>query len=287
MAVTPWLIQFAPALASRICGQPQPKDEQIDGHESLHDHLIIVGFGPGGQQIAHAARRAGIPYLVLEMNIDTVKREKKSGQPIRYGDAAYPAVLDHAGIKNARVLVVVVSDPTATRRMVATARGLSKNLRIIVRTRFVGEAQELLDLGASEVVPEEFETSIEIFTRVLVEYLVPNQNIERFILEARGANYRMLRTPDLPVDGQKLLTPQLSGMDLAVFTVEQNSPLAGKTLLESQVRKEHCLTVVAVNRDTQTHMNPDGNFKLEEGDRVYVFGMQEDVVEKSWLFSHA
>jgi len=76
-------------------------------------------------------------------------------------------------------------------------------------------------------------------------------------------------------------------MDLAVFTVEQNSPLAGKTLLESQVRKEHCLTVVAVNRDTQTHMNPDGNFKLEEGDKVYVFGMQEDVVEKSWLFSHA
>lgn len=287
MAVTPWLIQFAPALAARICGQPQPKDEEIDGHESLHDHLIIVGFGPGGQQIAHAARRAGIPYLVLEMNIDTVKREKKAGQPIRYGDAAYPAVLDHAGIKNARVLVVVVSDPTATRRMVATARGLSKNLRIIVRTRFVGEAQELLDLGASEVVPEEFETSIEIFTRVLVEYLVPNQNIERFILEARGANYRMLRTPDIPVDGQKLLTPQLSGMDLAVFTVEQNSPLAGKTLMESQVRKEHCLTVVAVNRDNQTHMNPDGNFKLEEGDKVYVFGMQEDVVEKSWLFSHA
>ena len=288
MAATPWLIQYAPAIASRICGNPQQKEDQDDGHENLHDHLIIVGFGPGGQRIAHAAKRAGIPYLVLEMNIDTVKREKNAGEPIRYGDAAYPAVLMHAGIKNARVLVVVISDPTATRRMVSTARELSKSLRIIVRTRFVGEAQELLDLGASEVVPEEFETSIEIFTRVLVEYLVPNQNIERFILEARGANYRMLRTPDIPVDGQKLLTPQLSGMDLAVFTVEKNAPLAGKTLLETQVRKEHSLTVVAVSREGEaTHMNPDGDFKLEEGDKVYVFGMQEDMVDKSWLFTPA
>jgi len=129
-------------------------------------------------------------------------------------------------MEQARVLVVAVSDPSATRRVVATARLLNAKPRIIVRTRFLGEVQELLDLGASDVVPEEFETSIEIFTRVLVDYLVPNQMIERFIMEARGANYRMLRTPDIPLDGQKLLTPHLSGMDLAVFQVEDGAPLA-------------------------------------------------------------
>ena len=284
MALTPWLIQLAPKLASKVCKAAKPKEVKDNGHEELRDHMIIVGYGPGGRQIVHAVKRAGIPFVVLEMNIDTVRRERKEGVPIRYGDAGYPAVLEHAGIKHARVLVVVVSDPTATRRMVSTARALNRNLNIIVRTRFVNEAPILLELGASEVVPEEFETSIEIFTRVLVEYLVPNQTIERFILEARGSNYRMLRTPDIPLDGQKLLTPQLTGMDLAVFTVEPGSPLEGKTLEEAEIRREHSLTVVAVDRDGKTHMNPDGSFEIAAGDKMYVFGRQEDVVDKAWLF---
>lgn len=286
MALTPWLIQFGPALAARLGRPPRIKKTHPEEQE-LNDHLIIAGFGPGGQQIAQAAKRAGIPYLVLEMNIDTVKREKRAGTPIRYGDAGYPAVLEHAGVKKARVLVVVVSDLTAARRMVSTARTLNRGLRIIVRTRFVTEAPVLLALGADEVVPEEFETSIEIFTRVLVEYLIANQTIERFILEARGANYRMLRTPDLPLDGQKLLTPQLTGMDLAAFTVEEGAPLEGKTLEDAAMRKEHALTVVAVDRGGETAMNPDGSFRLAAGDKVYVFGRQEDVVDKAWLFSPA
>ncbi|MFP5239729.1 MAG: cation:proton antiporter [Acidobacteriota bacterium] len=287
MAVTPWLIQLAPVVANRICGAPKAKAGKAQDQTELTDHLIIAGFGPGGRQIANAAKRAGIPYLILEMNIDTVKRERRAGEPIRYGDASYPAVLEHAGIHSARVMVIVVSDPTAVRRMVATARGMNQNLNIIVRTRFVGETDELLHVGASEVVPEEFETSIEIFTRVLVEYLVPNQMIERFILEARGKNYRMLRTPDLPTDGQKLMTPHLSGMDLAVFTVEEGAQVQGKSLMESNIRKEHSLTVVAVDRDGKMHMNPDGDFTLEAGDLAYVFGSQEDVVDKSWLFKAA
>jgi len=287
MSVTPWLIQLAPKLASKVCKATKPKEAKEDGHEQLRDHMIIVGYGPGGRQIVHAVKRAGIPFLVLEMNIDTVRRERKGGIPIRFGDAGYPAVLEHAGIKHARVLVVVVSDMTAARRMVSTARALNRNLNIIVRTRFVNEAPELLALGASEVVPEEFETSIEIFTRVLVEYLIPNQTIERFILEARGANYRMLRTPDIPLDGQKLLTPHLTGMDLAVFTVEPGAPLDGKTLEGAEIRREHLLTVVAVERDEKNYMNPDGSFELSAGDKVYVFGRQEDVVDKAWLFMPA
>ena len=288
MAVTPWLIQAGPALAALVQARPEPaKEPAADNHADISDHLIIVGFGPGGQRIAHAARRAGIPYLVLEMNIDTVRREKRAGEPIRYGDAAYAAVLEHANINRARVLVVAVSDPPATRRVVATARTLNRRVRLIVRTRFLSEVQDLLDLGASDVVPEEFETSIEIFTRVLVDYLVPNQLIERFIAEARGENYRVLRTVSAPLDGQKLLTPHLSGMDLAVFELEEHAPLAGKTLEDSGMRREHALTVVAVDRAGEMFLNPDGGFAMASGDKVYVFGAQDDVAGKSWLFKTA
>ncbi|GFK92638.1 Inner membrane protein YbaL [Fundidesulfovibrio magnetotacticus] len=287
MAVTPWLIQLGPVLAARLGGAAPANAQAPNEKTALKDHLIIVGFGPGGQRIAHAAKRAGIAYYVLEMNIDTVRREREKGEPIHYGDASYPEVLRHAGILGARVMVVVISDPSAARRMVSAARELSPALRIVVRTRFMGEVEELLALGANDVVPEEFETSIEIFTRVLVDYLVPNQTIERFILEARGANYRMLRTPALPQDGQKLMTPQLSGMDLAVLTVEQGSRLDGNTLQESHLRREHGLTVVAVDRDGAMTLNPEGSYRFQAGDKAYVFSRQEDIVDKAWLFSAA
>ncbi len=284
MAVTPWIIQAGPRLAGlvcRKCGQAPPPATKV---AALEGHLLIAGFGPGGKQIAQAARQADIPYTILEMNIDTVKREKLAGEPISYGDASYPGVLEHAGIHKARVMVVVVSDPAAVRRIVDTARKMNERLRIIVRTRFVGEATELLALGATEVVPEEFETSIEIFTRVLEEYLVPHQTIESFTEKARRGNYQMLRAPLLSSDGLDRLQPFMLDMDLSAFTVEPYSALDGKSLIETRLRKEHGLTLVAIGRGGDVVMNPDGASVLAAGDVAYVFGRQEVIAEKEWLF---
>ncbi|MCV4600561.1 NAD-binding protein, partial [Escherichia coli] len=86
---------------------------------------------------------------------------------INYGDATRREVLLHAGIEKAWSLVLAMSDPDAARRTVRQARILNDSVHIIVRTRYVAEITELYALGANEVIPEEFETSIEIFSRVL------------------------------------------------------------------------------------------------------------------------
>ena len=98
-------------------------------------------------------------------------------------------------IRQARVLAVVISDPTAIGRIVATARDLNPGLHIIVRTRFVSQIDALLQAGAQEVIAEEFATSVEMFLRVLSTYLVPKNNIERFVHEIRAEGYDMLRQP--------------------------------------------------------------------------------------------
>ena len=202
MAATPFIIALAPRIAdSRLLARlPRklktglyPKKEIRE--KKKHDHLIIIGYGVNGRNLARAAKAANISYTIIEMNPDTVRTEKARGEPIQYGDATNESLLKNANIKKAKILVVAISDPTATNRITRMARQLNPTIYIIVRTRFIQRIKPLYTLGADEVIPEEFETSVEIFTRVLMKYLVPNDEINKFISEVRSDSYEMLRKP--------------------------------------------------------------------------------------------
>ena len=200
MIVTPLLISLAPrigmALQSRFSShsllEPQLA-HQTDEHE-LEKHVIIVGYGLNGRNLSRVLQHAQIPYRVLELNAETVRQARSAGVPIEYGEAMRREVLAHAGIHRAAILVLAISDPLATRHVVALAREIRPDLHIIVRTRYLSELPELYKLGATQIIPEEFETSIEIFARVLEEYGVAPDIIRREAETVRRAGYEVLRT---------------------------------------------------------------------------------------------
>ncbi|MGB2697924.1 MAG: cation:proton antiporter [Candidatus Zixiibacteriota bacterium] len=199
MALTPVIIAFAPRTADFVLQLPMPARLRT-GFSPVQevklprkkDHLVIIGFGFNGRNLARAAKVRGIPYSIIEMNPETVREEKIKGEPIHYGDATHKAVLGRADIKDARVAVVAISDPAATRRIVELVRKVNPGIYVIVRTRFIQEVKSLRRLGADEVIPEEFETSVEIFARVLEKYLVPRDEIDKYIDEIRSEDYDML-----------------------------------------------------------------------------------------------
>jgi CPA2 family monovalent cation:H+ antiporter-2 len=288
MAVTPFLIAAVPAISDRLvrmmpAGLKKAPPREAD--EDLRDHLIIAGFGLGGRHLARAARAAGIRYVILEMNPDTVRRERDRGEPILYGDASQGAVLEHINVARARILAVVISDPAAIGRIVATARASNPALHIVVRTRFVSEIEPLMQLGAHEVVAEEYETSVELFIGVLSTSLVPRGDIERFVREIRAEGYGMLRRPVLIAADACSLGGTCSAFGATVLTVAPGAFVAGKSLVESRLRKEHGLTVVAVQRGGRAHINPDPGWVFEVGDRAHVFGEQDGISDKAALFT--
>ena len=285
MALTPFLIAGIPTISGRLAKLlPFAMQVELEKDADLRDHLIIAGFGLGGHHLARAAKAAGIRYVILEMNPDTVRRERDKGEPILYGDASQAAVLEHINVHKARILSVVISDPAAIGRIVATARALNPGLHIVVRTRFVSEIDVLMHMGAQEVVAEEYETSVEMFIRVLSTYLVPKGDIERFVREIRAEGYGMLRRPMLGMADACSLEGTCSSFGATVLTVAQGAFVDGKSLIESRLRKEHGLTVVAVQREGETLINPDPGLVFMAGDRVHVFGEQELISEKSGLF---
>ncbi len=279
MALTPLAVRLAPVIAQRLAdAAPTPGsgfEEDSDHHAKLQDHVIIVGFGVCGSNVARALRHVEMPYVVLELNAATVDRLKAEGEPALFGDSTQTETLAHAGIEHARVMVITVPDAAAARRTVQVALLANPAIHLIVRTRFVGEVKDLFALGAREVVPEEFETSIEIYSRVLRQYLVPGDVIGRLVRETRQEGYGLFRgITDAPAQSLEAL---LADMQLEVFRLAEESPLAGTSLAAADFKKKTGALVLAVRRGADTTANPPASWTLEPGDAVLVFGKPDDL----------
>jgi CPA2 family monovalent cation:H+ antiporter-2 len=291
MLAAPFLLRVAPNLADRAAqlplarwlqGASQPEAD-FEGMP-LKDHVVIAGFGLNGRNVARALAAANIPYLVLEMNPQTVRTERRQGVPIAYGDASQEAVLRHAQIVTARVLVVAISDAAATRRVVGLARRLHPGVYIIARTRYSQEVPPLSALGANEAIPEEFETSIEIFARVLRRYLVPREDIERQIAAIREDGYEMLRQLRPPPISFPEIQQHLADLEVETFRIDAEAPAAGKTLAELRLREKLGITVLAIQRDGETLTNPWGGTALQVGDLVITLAKPTQFAEAAPFF---
>lgn len=287
MMLTPGMVFMAPraagAVARLLRRAGDGEEDRAVPSPRRENHLIIVGFGVSGKHLAAAARESGIRYEILEMNPDTVARCRHK-EPIHHGDASQPAVLEHLGIRTARVLSIVISDPAAVRAIIVEARNLNPGLYIVARSRFLGEVAPLRQLGADVVVAEEFESSMEVFSHVLNQYLVPQQDIEAFVAQIRRENYDMLRQAAERNGALDALISHMPDVGIQGLRLRTRSPLHGKTLAESALRRHHGVTVVAVKRDDVMRPSPDGDFTLHAGDVVYVFGTRESLHGVAPLF---
>lgn len=201
MALSPYIIKFSPILSELLQKIPIPEIIKVGFYKEHHskkvsysNHVVVIGFGLNGRNLTRTLVASNIPYYIIENNPQIVRHERKNGHQILHGDATHEAVLNYVGIKEAKVIVIAISDSSATKKIIKAIRKLSQEVYIIVRTRYVEEMEHLYKLGANDVIPEEFETSIEIFTKVLEEYEVSKDEIEKHIEEIRAGRYHLLTT---------------------------------------------------------------------------------------------
>ena len=278
MMATPFLIQWAHTWAFgfeglfKDIGFNRSTGDGANETASATGHVIVVGYGLNGQNLAQVLKEVSIPYRVLEMDPDLVHSAKTGGEPISFGDGTRPEILQQVGIDKARVLVVAISDPATTARLVSQARRLRTDLYIIVRTRYVAEIDHLYRLGANQVIPEEFETSVEIFARVLQEYHIPRNVISLQVDLIRREHYGTLR--GIRLQGKRLdaLSQFLVGTTSDIFSIVEASPAIGKSLEEINLPLRSGVSVIAVVRDGKSYPNVGNDFKLAVGDMLVLLG---------------
>jgi monovalent cation:H+ antiporter-2, CPA2 family len=273
MLAAPFLIFVASRVSYGSRGQVGGAEAVDNGEQvPVRSHVLIVGYGLNGENLAHVLQQTGLPYLILEINPDRLAAARRSGEPTLYGDGTRGEVLRQAGVAAAHVVVVAISDPVATRRIVAVTRQLNAQVPIIVRTRYVAEMDDLERLGATEVIPEEFETSVEIFARVLRRLRVPRNVITLQVELIRRQGYSMLRGLELPRQTLDQLDQILAATTTESFMVPKSSPAAGRSIRDLQLRKLTGVTIIAVVRNGQPTTNPSPDLVMQPGDILVMVG---------------
>ncbi|MFB3854314.1 MAG: cation:proton antiporter [Vicinamibacterales bacterium] len=275
MLVSPMSLRFGPGVAARASGLPlldrltAPAEMAAPPpRESRAGHVVILGYGVGGEMLAEILSGAQVPYVVVDLNLSRIRRARQQGLNAMYGDVTNRAILESAGVPRARQVTVLLNDPEATVRAVRSARELAPGAVIIARARYVGDVPRLLAAGADEAVAQEFEASFAIIERVTREARAPRPGRAemRVRLGLEQPTFESGAEARLPV-----------GLEVESVAVAEGSWIAGRTLAEADLRRRTGATLVALSRGEATAVHPAPGDTLEAGDLVTLVGDRRQI----------
>ena len=288
MMATPFLIRSAGSIAERIApsgrGSHGLAPTDAAAADGMSDHTIIVGYGVAGRYLARVLDAAGIPCIVVEHDANLVRSAREDGLPVTFGNGTQRAVLKHVGARRARIIVFAISSPTEERRGVSISRDLNPTAQIVVRTRYTRSIDELMSLGATDVVVEEFEVSIELFAKALESYRIPINRIWQEAAAVREEHYGLFRgtaEPDLRLDALKHL-----GIHDALELVEirDGANVTGMSAKSLRLRRRTGAVQIAVVRDGQPFYRREPDFHYRAGDTVVLVGDRDSLDRAIALF---
>ncbi|MDD3741567.1 MAG: monovalent cation:proton antiporter-2 (CPA2) family protein [Bacteroidales bacterium] len=286
MFLTPFIMLFADRIATALipvklrkkAGDYISKSKSNDNHEDfdLENHLVIIGYGINGRNVAKAAGILNIPYVIIEMNAETVKNEKANGERILYGDAGTNHILQTVNICKAKAVVIAISDTKSSKYIVSNIRAFSQSVYIIVRTRYVSNTETLLSLGADDVIPEEFETSIAILGRLLQNFFVPVDEIDDILRSIRSDNYEIFKNQsNLPSTIKPINIPEFN---VTCVRIDADSgKIVGKSIIEAKIREKFGVNILAISRNNEMKYPISPDDKLLQNDFIYISGDNESI----------
>lgn len=294
MIVTPVAMYLAPRVrAGEKILKPLEKllgaqgiDEPSAEHLALSDHVVIVGYGIAGRLLARALAELSVPYLVLELNADTVRAARARGQPVYYADVSSPEALAHARVEHAKALVLLINDAEATRRAISSAKQEAPNTPVLVRTHYLASGKLLSQLGADDVVFEEIEAGLEVLARVLRRRGVPRNLIaERIDVARRESGGLVARRVTLPRPTLAEL-PELAELKVETFVVRTRSFARRRNLVELDLRRKTGANVVAMQRAGTLHEEVGHDLRFEKGDVLYLVGKSQAITRAVGLLEY-
>jgi CPA2 family monovalent cation:H+ antiporter-2 len=276
MLAAPFLIQYSDRIALRLSGSEwmlrSLQLHQVAVRSLATDrHVVICGYGRTGQSLARFLDREGIGYVALDLDPERVREAAAAGDTVVFGDASRRETLVAAGIKRAAVLVVTYTDTPSALRILHHAHEISAALPVIVRTRDDSGLERLERAGATEVVPDTFETSLMLASHAMLVLGVPVRRVLSQIRTVREQRYRLLRgfyhgATDDAADLDDPNQPRLHSV-----SVDAGAHAVGRTLAELSLT-ELGAEVTAVRRRGIRAEDPAPETRLEAGDVVVVLG---------------
>ena len=279
MGLSPMLIRKNEAIANRfapdyVSHHKQAEQDIEQACESLKEHVIICGFGRTGQNLAVFLKRINIPFIALDLNSGLITEAWEAGDPVYYGDSSRAETLIHAGIYNAKALVITFPDVKSSEHISREVKRLRADLPLIVRTRDDRHLEQLLNSGADEVIPDTLESSMMLAQHTLSKLGLTQAAIDDMLADAREGQYARIRAffhsaeDDLGVDNP-------DHHHLLSIEVLEDSYAKGKTIDSFKCLPK--INIVALRRNGIRSEGPLMNTLLKSGDVLVVEGRPDDI----------
>jgi CPA2 family monovalent cation:H+ antiporter-2 len=282
MVLSPLLIRHNRRIARALCGETGPpefdasKESQATLAVAERDHVVICGFGRVGQNIARVLEQTGFEYIALDVDAYRIRVGRQAGDPIVYGDAGQPEVLQNVGVQHASCVVITFANPPVSLRILRAVRALSSDVPVLIRTQDDTQLEELQAAGATEVVPETFEASLMLLSHLLLLLKVPVSRVVRTVNDIRSHRYGMLRQ-FFPAERAEVLDASHAFREaLHSVILPPHAWAVGRSIAELASRGSKA-SVSAVRRDGIVGREPGIDTVLKEGDVVVVCGTPEAV----------
>jgi CPA2 family monovalent cation:H+ antiporter-2 len=281
MVISPFLIRHNRSITRALLRTEAPpsrasRETQATLAVAARDHVVLCGFGRVGQNIARVLEQTGFEYIALEIDPYRLRVGRQAGDPVIYGDAGQPAVLQNVGIEHASCVVITFANPQVSLRIVRAVRALRGDVPILVRTQDDTQLEELQAAGATEVVPETLEASLMLLSHVLLLLKVPVTRVVRTVNDIRSHRYRMLRQF---FPAERARAPDETHAfreELYSVVLPPHAWAVGRTIADL-LERGSAASVSAVRRDGIVGRDPTNDTVLKEGDVVVVCGTPEAV----------
>nr|WP_294999600.1 cation:proton antiporter [uncultured Methanobrevibacter sp.] len=278
MSLTPFLEKATPQIVKligkisyfQVDDELKTLPEELEEETKIEGHVILVGLGRNGKHIAKACRQFRIPIRIVDMNPTIVENQQALGLPIIYGRASNESVLKELNITSAQCIVISASTYEETMKTIDVARRLNPDIHIIVRTRYLKSIDDVIEAGADEVIPKEFETSIMMFTRIMDYYNKDVDEITGAVNDLRSNNYDAFRTVTSE-DITTYLNYKYTDLEIDSLRVSENAHI------DDFPFEENNLKVTGVVRGEDTFIDVKSDFKFFEDDLILFIGHRENI----------
>jgi monovalent cation:H+ antiporter-2, CPA2 family len=233
---------------------------------AMENHVIVAGYGSAARYLTRVLRDSGVPFLILTLSPTGATEAEGEGLPVILGDYSHRVMLERANIDSAKMLVVPDDAPDMARRVVAVARGINPTLQIVARTQLASEIDALLNEGADHVLVDELEIGVQLFTLVLTEYRVSDEEIGDHEDTVRAGGYAALRAGIGAVPLVVCEDLDDSCFETRTFTVRRDP--AERPISTGELAAEAAVHVVTVERNGERIENPPNDYELAPGDRI-------------------
>jgi len=271
--VTPLLVSLVYYVLARKNIFHPARHIKPDERAHVSNHVIICGMGLNGRNLVRVLKDTAINYVVIDLNFQKIKKSKSKGDKNTiWGDASSVEILQRANVEAARVMVIAISDRFLTKSCLSNAKAINPNLHVIVRTKYLADIEDLLAKGADDVIPEEFETSIQIFSRVLKMFHIPNSIILAQGNIIRNRSYGVFREIRYTQEAFDQISQLLAQGTIETYYITAGNPIIGKTIRDVNLKAESGAMIINIIRNNQTITNPPSDFVFQATDQLILFG---------------